>query len=1017
MSNARVLSYSLLVVAVSCASALAWDPWKLDPAYLAGVQNSQIIDPNKGVHNLTTITDPPGDWVEMTTFTDWKYQKRLYDVGEYRPDLWAAVAGQMHAVLADPNLPASQTVLRAKQLLGLPASHPGILVIEYKVHAGSLFRPCKAPDITNPNSSFEFPPGPGGYPRQWFDGNLTTYDPVGTSDPYPWTQMGYTYDWGNPNTIVGLTEFIATKNDPGTPGFENPMDVQAVVSILSYKYYDRNGNFNVTDNCDTIWAGSVYTPVLPGGNWITIAPTATISGGEGITVSSAGFLVTNQGVIQGPGRNSDGSLRASSLLFQAGGQLINSGVIAGDTVGVLAAEGVTGDLIVENSGVIQGLDYAIRTRGGNDVIINRGLVDGRIFTDTGDDTVNILGGVVTGSIDGGTGTNTLDFDLAAGATFASDARIANFTSINVNSGTVRLNGDTTGNVAIAHGATFGGNAYLHGSLTNDGVVSPGNSIGTIRVGGNYTQSAQGKLIVEVAEPWPGTHNTSDQLYLNSNYNATLAQNSTVDVQFSPGGGGLITTGDTFNIITTRGTGVITDQGAVFTSNSAFLDFSGAVQGQTYVMSVDRTATFASVASGRNYAAMAAALDADVASGAAAASAITPPQSLDPPAAGPFPGNYAGLVNELSFMNQSEFNEALSGLSGSPYHAVDAASIRTAQYLAQGMSQYLRTRRAGLTGSCAVCPSGSAGVVANGEGEPCGEAGCDQDACQELKADCPCQTAPYNRRAAFADPFGVFFGEKSTADRVGFQANSAGLQIGIDNEVDPGCIAGLATAYSNTHVSFDDWYGAADTDTVRVGPYLSWFNNEAYLDFYGSCGFHDNDVSRNYAAGTLVGTAQSEYHGHDVSLYLGGGYDYCLGETILTPTASAQYVFYHQSDFTEWGGNGADLAVSGNNSNSLRSEVGARLTRTLCWRSTRILPEVFGGWAHEYLANDRLYARFAGGDAVFAVSRGGVFRDGGYFGAGVTMLPCAGVSLFARYNGEVSGGGDFNACDAGLVLLF
>jgi hypothetical protein len=26
--------------------------------------------------------------------------------------------------------------------------------------------------------------------------------------PYPWTRLGYTFDWGNPDSRVGLSEFI-----------------------------------------------------------------------------------------------------------------------------------------------------------------------------------------------------------------------------------------------------------------------------------------------------------------------------------------------------------------------------------------------------------------------------------------------------------------------------------------------------------------------------------------------------------------------------------------------------------------------------------------------------------------------------------------------------------------------------------------------------------------------------------------------------------------------------------------
>jgi hypothetical protein len=36
--------------------------------------------------------------------------------------------------------------------------------------------------------------------------SLQAYDDP--SKGYPWTRLGYTYDWGNPESEVGLSEFV-----------------------------------------------------------------------------------------------------------------------------------------------------------------------------------------------------------------------------------------------------------------------------------------------------------------------------------------------------------------------------------------------------------------------------------------------------------------------------------------------------------------------------------------------------------------------------------------------------------------------------------------------------------------------------------------------------------------------------------------------------------------------------------------------------------------------------------------
>ena len=46
--------------------------------------------------------------------------------------------------------------------------------------------------------------------REWFEENeISSYS---AEDPYPWTRLGYTYDWAEGETDYGLTEFIILKD-------------------------------------------------------------------------------------------------------------------------------------------------------------------------------------------------------------------------------------------------------------------------------------------------------------------------------------------------------------------------------------------------------------------------------------------------------------------------------------------------------------------------------------------------------------------------------------------------------------------------------------------------------------------------------------------------------------------------------------------------------------------------------------------------------------------------------------
>ncbi len=235
-------------------------------------------------------------------------------------------------------------------------------------------------------------------------------------------------------------------------------------------------------------------------------------------------------------------------------------------------------------------------------------------------------------------------------------------NVNVNGGTVQLNGHVAGNLYVASGATFAGVGTLAGSLDNWGTVAPGNSMGTITVGGNYTQNAGGRLVAELSKPSDSSF-LSDQL--NVTGTATLAPGSTINLRAGQSNS-VFRTGDTFTLITAASG--LSDQGAAVTLDSAFLSSTGKATANDYSVTLQRTASFASVATEGNKRAMATALDADAAVARR---------------------RYAGLIDQLLFSNSAVFNASLPQFSPASYLAVSDAADRTTQYLAESTGGYLR----------------------------------------------------------------------------------------------------------------------------------------------------------------------------------------------------------------------------------------------------------------------------------------------------------------------------------------
>jgi hypothetical protein len=101
--------------------------------------------------------------------------------------------------------------LRLKQYLGLNADWKYDVFVEMWVSPGDLFRPCVDPEVTDStcNRNFQNPPpavkGIKDYPA--FYKNLYFAD-FRSLPGVPWTGLGYTYDWGNPQNEKGASEFI-----------------------------------------------------------------------------------------------------------------------------------------------------------------------------------------------------------------------------------------------------------------------------------------------------------------------------------------------------------------------------------------------------------------------------------------------------------------------------------------------------------------------------------------------------------------------------------------------------------------------------------------------------------------------------------------------------------------------------------------------------------------------------------------------------------------------------------------
>jgi hypothetical protein len=204
----------------------------LPEMYQNAIEDATIAKPNEISSNLTPIIESNGNlsWqgesgnksVLVVTFT--KYASS-YPAGETVNttwgETWVTVAPEIKTFFHDNSASVSNLTLRALQLLGLPSNNSNSYFVEMWVNPQSLFRPTPDNEIDDTTAQLTFPASATADYRTWFNSNIIySYYP----EKYPWTRLGYTYDWGNSFSHVGLSEFVLKQNSIVTVKSVTPIE-------------------------------------------------------------------------------------------------------------------------------------------------------------------------------------------------------------------------------------------------------------------------------------------------------------------------------------------------------------------------------------------------------------------------------------------------------------------------------------------------------------------------------------------------------------------------------------------------------------------------------------------------------------------------------------------------------------------------------------------------------------------------------------------------------------------------
>jgi len=189
-------------------------------SYQAAIKDAEIAEPDEIVTNLVAIVpsnkkliwkgEGKNRSVLMVTWTAWAgYDDSVGKTIKAGQKIWTTVAPAVKTFcnnLSDDEIKVS----RLEQLLGLPLGSGKIKFVELWVKPIDLFRPSPDPAISDHEAEINFPDtgkliSISDEYKSWFNKlKANSYKENG----YPWTRLGYTYDWGNPDSEVGLSEFV-----------------------------------------------------------------------------------------------------------------------------------------------------------------------------------------------------------------------------------------------------------------------------------------------------------------------------------------------------------------------------------------------------------------------------------------------------------------------------------------------------------------------------------------------------------------------------------------------------------------------------------------------------------------------------------------------------------------------------------------------------------------------------------------------------------------------------------------
>ena len=198
----------------------AVDNSSLNKRYREAVVDAATAEPSEISKNLVAVlrtntrliwknrSDSLNARVLVATWTDYNgYDDKIGKSLKLSREVWVTTVPEVKKFCRRNRV---DRPLRLEQLLGLPPKSGKTKFVEMWVDPRDLFRPSADPEITDSEAEIDFRASNAYVKvseeyRKWYnDLKSRSYGENG----YPWTRLGYTYDWGNDGSHIGMSEFV-----------------------------------------------------------------------------------------------------------------------------------------------------------------------------------------------------------------------------------------------------------------------------------------------------------------------------------------------------------------------------------------------------------------------------------------------------------------------------------------------------------------------------------------------------------------------------------------------------------------------------------------------------------------------------------------------------------------------------------------------------------------------------------------------------------------------------------------